>query len=294
MYYRRKCILALIERFNGSLDKMALQKLLFLLAQHSSGRQFDFVPYKFGCFSFQANYDLSVMKKLGQVNETEKSWHVSTGSHFLSEINSEDRRAIDKLFAQFNNLETDELIRFTYINYPRFATRSLIADKLLSKTELAVIEEMQKQNREKTFFTIGYEGKSIDEYLYQLLCHNVKTLFDVRKNALSMKYGFSKTTLKKCCESLDIDYVHLPELGIDSDRRRQLNTQDDYEAVFAVYETEVLPITGKSQQLILQTLENKQRVAITCFEKDLSRCHRTRLTTALQNTCRGELKVEHL
>ncbi|HAE38246.1 MAG TPA: DUF488 domain-containing protein [Candidatus Riflebacteria bacterium] len=294
MYYRRKCILALIERFNGALDKMAVQKLLFLLAQNSANRQFDFVPYKYGCYSFQANYDLSVMSKLGQVSETEKSWRVPESSHYLSEIASADKQAIGRLFKQFAPLDIDELIRFTYINYPRYATRSLLAKKLLSSSEFAAVKELQKQDGEKTFFTIGYEGKSIDAYMHRLVCSNVKTLFDVRKNALSMKYGFSKSTLKKCCEGLGIDYVHLPELGIASDRRQQLNTQSDYDAVFTAYEKEVLPATGESQQLILNTLEKTGRVAITCFEKDLSRCHRTRLTKALQNTCRGELKVEHL
>jgi len=294
MYYRRKCILALIERFNGNLDKMALQKLLFLLAQNSAKKQFDFVPYKFGCFSFQANYDLSVMSKLGQVTETEHSWSVSEDSHYLSAVTSDDRQAMNRLFQQFAPLNVDELIRFTYVNYPRFATRSLLADKLLSLEEFAAVKELQKQNSEKTFFTIGYEGKSIDEYMYRLVCSDVKTLFDVRKNAMSMKYGFSRSTLKKCCDGLGIDYVHLPELGIASDRRQQLNTQADYDAVFAVYEREILPATGESQQLILNTLEKAGRVAITCFEKDLSRCHRTRLANALQKTCRGELKVEHL
>jgi len=294
MYYRRKCILALIERFNGTLDKMALQKLLFLLAQNSAKKQFDFVPYKYGCFSFQANYDLSVMSKLGQVNETEKSWRVPESSRCLAEIASADRQAINRLFEQFSPLDVDELIRFTYINYPRFATRSLLAEKLLTSEELATVKEHQKQNGEKTFFTIGYEGKSIDAYMHRLVCSDVKTLFDVRKNALSMKYGFSKSTLKKCCEGLGIDYVHLPELGIASDRRQQLNTQADYDAVFAAYESEVLSVTGDSQHLILNTLEKAGRVAITCFEKDLSRCHRTRLANALQKTCRGELKIEHL
>jgi len=294
MYYRRKCILALIEQFNGTLDKMALQKLLFLLAQNSAKKQFDFVPYKYGCFSFQANYDLSVMRKLGQVAETESNWSVSENSNYLSEIASADKQAIGGLFKQFAPLNVDELIRYTYINYPGYATRSLLAEKLLTSTEFAAVKELQKQAGEKTFFTIGYEGKSIDEYMHRLVCSNVKTLFDVRKNALSMKYGFSKSTLKKCCEGLGIDYVHLPELGIASDRRQQLNSQADYDAVFADYEREVLPVTGESQQLILNTLEKTGRVAITCFEKDLSRCHRTRLANALQNTCRGELKVEHL
>ncbi|WP_348602891.1 DUF488 family protein [Bartonella tribocorum] len=42
------------------------------------------------------------------------------------------------------------------------------------------------------FFTIGYEGKSLENYLNCLLENNIKILCDVRKNPISRKYGFSK------------------------------------------------------------------------------------------------------
>ncbi|MBU1107099.1 MAG: DUF488 domain-containing protein [Candidatus Riflebacteria bacterium] len=294
MYYRRKYLLALLERFNRSLDKIAMQKLLFLLVQNSARRQFDFVPYKYGCFSFQANYDLTVMNKLGQLAETETHWSVSDKSNYLPEIRSEDRLAIEKLFQDFSKLEVNQLTRHTYIHFPLFATRSLLAKKLLTKAEYNKVEELTSQKLPKTLFTIGYEGRSFDDYLLQLVEKRVHTLFDVRKNALSMKYGFSKTTLKNACESLGIKYIHLPDLGISSDRRQSLNSQEDYDRIFLAYEKEVLPVTLNSQTFILETLDTNNRVAITCFEKDLEKCHRTRLAIALKETTRGNLEIEHL
>ena len=44
-------------------------------------------------------------------------------------------------------------------------------------------------------------------------------LCDVRKNPLSRKFGFSKKKLKHITETVGIKYVHIPELGIESDKR---------------------------------------------------------------------------
>ncbi len=53
MYYRRKLELALIQAFGGELSKTDFQKLLFLLTQKQEKPDYDFVPYKYGCFLFK-------------------------------------------------------------------------------------------------------------------------------------------------------------------------------------------------------------------------------------------------
>ena len=63
MFYRRKILLALIEQCGGQVEKLRLQKLLFLLSRYQDNPTFDFVPYKFGCYSFQANSDLNTLIK---------------------------------------------------------------------------------------------------------------------------------------------------------------------------------------------------------------------------------------
>lgn len=70
-------------------------------------------------------------------------------------------------------------------------------------------------------------------------------LCDVRRNPWSRKYGFSKSTLSNACEGVGIRYEHLPELGIVSDARRNLETQADYDALFAHYERYDLPKQGR-------------------------------------------------
>ena len=53
VFYRRKIILALLQLFDGQLDKIRLQKLLFLFAnkqafiRQGGKADYDFIPYKF-------------------------------------------------------------------------------------------------------------------------------------------------------------------------------------------------------------------------------------------------------
>ena len=72
MLYRRKIILSLLQLFEGELEKIRLQKLLFLFTQQQAKAEYDFVPYKYGCFSYSANADLTTSfntSKYGQ-NQT--------------------------------------------------------------------------------------------------------------------------------------------------------------------------------------------------------------------------------
>ena len=48
----------------------------------------------------------------------------------------------------------------------------------------------------------------------------------MRKNAFSMKYGFSKGILEKACNGVNIKYVHISELGIESSKRQTLVSQN--------------------------------------------------------------------
>jgi uncharacterized protein YwgA len=46
---------------------MDFQKLLFLAHQEAGFSYYDFVPYYYGCYSFQAASDLETLKSLGWI-----------------------------------------------------------------------------------------------------------------------------------------------------------------------------------------------------------------------------------
>ena len=85
LYYRRKILLAMLETFGGQLTATSFQKSLFLFTRKQENKAFDFVPYKYGCFSFQANQDIATMSKYGylEVSETETGRHIKLGSRQL-------------------------------------------------------------------------------------------------------------------------------------------------------------------------------------------------------------------
>lgn len=274
MYYRRKYILALIQEFGGSLDHLNLQKLLFLATRKQDKKSFDFVPYMYGCFSFQANQDLSTMTKYGQVERNDKTWNCIDTTDYKSQLKREDIASINWVYRNFANSDADTLIKETYRKYPYFATKSKIAKKILTIEEFEEVNAQKRTYQEPMFFTIGYEGISLETFLNKLIINDVRLLVDVRKNSFSMKYGFSKSQLKNACEGVGITFMHMPELGIESEDRQQLHSLSDYKKLFNVFRKTTLKQNSSYLEQLASLNRQFKRVAITCFEKEVCMCHR--------------------
>ena len=294
MYYRRKIILALLQLFDSQLDKISLQKLLFLLSREQEKKSFHFVPYKFGCFSFQANADLNTMAKYKLVEPSLKYWKKIDGKDYFEELIPKDKAALRHLKKQYGTLNKDELIALTYRQYPYFAINSTIASTILTIEEISKIENQKPVKNGKILFTIGYEGISLEQYINKLIINDVKVLCDVRKNALSMKYGFSKKQLKTACEGVGIEYTHIPEVGIESDKRQALNTQADYNKLFKKYKSGTLSNEVEKQKEILTLLQSKKRIALTCFEANIHQCHRKHLAESISIMEGFSYEIKHI
>lgn len=286
--------MSLLQVFDGQLEKISLQKLLFLLSENQTVKSYHFVPYKFGCYSFQANADLHTLEKYGLVKESENLWEKLDIKDYLEELKPEDKASVRFVRNQYGALSKDELIELTYKTYPFFAINSTIAGRILGEEELETVKKLKPTNTEIVLYTIGYEGLSLDEYLNKLILNDVRVLCDVRKNSFSMKYGFSKNQLEKACERVGIEYVHIPEVGIDSDKRQNLNTQADYDTLFAYYRLNVLRNEPEKQKGIFQLLKNKKRIALTCFEANIHQCHRKQLAESIAAMDGFAYKIIHI
>jgi uncharacterized protein YwgA len=87
MYYRRKILLSILENFNSELGKINIQKLCFLVCRYQTDKQsFDFIPYKYGCYSYQIVWDLNALKTYGYTNETDSKWVLNKNENFTSNI----------------------------------------------------------------------------------------------------------------------------------------------------------------------------------------------------------------
>lgn len=275
----------MLEVFDGQLTAKSLQKYLFLFTRAQSVKAFDFIPYRYGCFSFQANQDLITMEKYNYLEITEEQngrfIKLKQTGQYLEMLNMFDRQALLNVKAEFGSMTQTDLIRYTYQKYPYFTINSSIANELLSEDELAIIETHKRTLSEPQLFSIGYEGITFETYINKLIINDVHVLCDVRKNAYSQKYGFSKSQLQKACTGVGIHYVHMPELGIESEQRQELHSQADYNRLFENYEKTTLKNNRAAILKIRALIESNGRVALTCFEKNPHQCHRSRVVKAL-------------
>lgn len=294
MFYRRKVILALLQLFDGQIDKISLQKLLFLFTQRQSKAEYDFIPYKYGCYSFSVNADLSTMVSKGLLNETNSHFSLITQTEYLKNLKIEDKKLLVEIKVLYGNKSPNSLMKHTYVNFPYWAINSLKAKEILSQAEYEKISSYRPVTESTILFTIGYEGISLEEYLNRLIRNNIKVLVDVRNKPLSMKYGFNKTQLIKFCDNIGIQYMHFPDVGIQSEFRQELNTQEDYDELFRNYCEKNLSNTTESQQNILELLIKNKRIALTCFEANICQCHRKHLAEAIQNLPGFKYEVKHI
>jgi hypothetical protein len=296
LFERQRLLLALLDAFDGAVAHTDFQKLLFLYTQEwESEPSYDFVPYQFGGFSFTSYADKRRLIERGLLQEHDSQWLLSETGR-LAARRDQSLLARTARFAAATPLRGDELIGDVYRRYPYYAIRSKVVLRVLpGREDRDRIAAARPAVGEPGLLTIGYEGRSLEAYLNHLLRASVSVLCDVRRNPLSRKYGFAKGTLRQACEGVGIRYEHLPELGIASEERRELHTQADYDALFAVYERECLPLQTSALSRIRRWIEeDRERVALTCYEAEPCQCHRHCVAEALERLGGPSLVPRHL
>lgn len=141
------------------------------------------------------------------------------------------------------------------------------------------------------FFTTGYEGLNLEDFVKKLVLNKVNVLIDVREIPWSRKNGFSKNKLIDRFKSEPITYLSFPELGSPQPTRNQLRTDEDYKKFFAIYSSYVDEF--KESLVDILTLLKKRSVCLMCYEKDVSLCHRKIIVDKIQKM-NGKLKIKHL
>jgi Domain of unknown function DUF488 len=297
IFDRQRVLLELLDALNEPVGSTDFQKLLFLYTREGeSSPSYEFVPYRFGCFSFTSYADKRRLIEQGLLDKDEQAWKLTEKGRRVARGGERSPLLMARFAKQYKNLRGNALVADVYQRFPYFATRSEIVEKVLLKKEDRVrVEAARPAKQTPGLVTLGYESKTLEAYLNQLLSDGVTLLCDVRRNPLSRKYGFSKSTLSHACEGVGIRYEHLPELGIPSEKRQDLETQTDYDKLFAAYERQTLPRQTKTLIKIASWIkEEGQRVALTCFELLPHKCHRHCVSDALQKTFGPKLTAHHI
>lgn len=292
MLNRQRIILALLAQAPGPLSRTRLVKLLFLMRHETPLAHlpsfYDFVPYKYGPFSFILYRDMQILKESGYIQNDSQ---VSLSTQTLNKV----RHEIDRLPSTISSIITcftdkygktsqDALLEMVYHKHPWFTLNSELVEHNIDAIN-------HTSGAQSAIYTVGYEGKSIDSFLNNILKHGIKNVIDVRANPISRKYGFAKSQLRNLCGKLDLGYHPVPSLGIPSKNRAGLGDHASYQCLLDWYEHSMLP-SRLDEVAALGCHIDETPSVLVCFEEDVECCHRSRLAKAVANA--SSLEVIHL
>jgi len=286
-------ILALLDRADGPIEPTMLVKLAFLLREETPvGRDptfYAFVPYRQGPFSFALYRELESLKCNSYVAWDEKLISLDgrtqrQSREQIERLSPAQAQAVCSVVAEYGRTKRPTLLRDVYRRYPWYAINSELAAYVPSDVP-------KRPRRAVAAYTVGYEGKSVDEFFNGLLASGIAGILDVRANPVSRKYGFAKRSMSRIASSLSLAYHHLPELGITGDHRAELSDFASYQRLLDEYEKTMLPKRTDHIRRATELL-GSQPLALLCMEKDVRCCHRGRLAKRVARE--SGLAIEHL
>lgn len=126
----------------------------------------------------------------------------------------------------------------------------------------------------KLTYTVGYSGRTIDEFVRLLASAGIDRVVDVRELPLSRKKGFSKTSLGGALAKQGIEYVHLRAAGNPYRAEKH-----DVPRCLAMYSGHL-----DAHPQVMADVEGAidgHRAALLCFESHADECHRSILGARL-------------
>ena len=137
---------------------------------------------------------------------------------------------------------------------------------------------------EADFYTIGYAGRDIEQFVALLQGVGVSTLVDIRHTPVSQyKPDFSRENLKSSLSQNGIEYIHKAEWGVPHEIRSHSVGEDTRDAIWDWYDSNVVPSISNGAFAEFREYA-KPPLAFMCVETDPTACHRHRLFLALEET----------
>lgn len=285
MLLRQKTILRMLKKINKPVDRLALFKMAFLIHHETLSKGgntfYDFLPYHFGPYSFTLKHDIDKFIKKGLVQKVgEQQWAITSNVKYKDlKLDKAIQADVDAIIQKFSNITTDELLDYVYKNYNWYTVNSI-------RQQLA-----KRPTGKNILYTAGYEKLSVEAFLDDFMHSGVEHIIDVRANPVARRFGFHKSTLLRLAGNLGLKYTHLPQLGIPSELRCNLESLKDYQSLFAKYEKTVLP-NQKETLAKLTALTQKETCVLICMEADPDYCHRTCVAEAI--SANTQLPTTHL
>jgi len=272
MLSRQKALLLAMRRLGGSASRLRLAKLLFPLRQEASGlpgaSKYDFVPFKFGPYSFTMRHELNDLARDGYLsNEDEREIRLEVlGRECALNIQRPLATAVTYVTDRYGSESEDSLIDLVYRRFPWYSMNS----------ERRSVDRVPRPVADRAVYTIGYEAVSLEELFNQLLRSGVTSILDVRSNPVSRRFGFHKSTLQAVSLGLGIEYSHWPELGTSTHDRGRVNDDFRSEELFSEYRGRVMSDQQERLNELARAICSRPSVLL-CLEADPQTCHRWHL-----------------
>jgi uncharacterized protein YwgA len=290
MLRRQRTTLNLIANA-GSVSATQLQKYLFLMKEETFLSRdpafYEFLPYKFGPYSFAATREIESLTNYGYVldDAPAKTLTLSAlGKQEARQADSDTSRVAVAIVSKYGKMSLKTLLKDVYGRYPWYATNTELDDikpSACSKPKTAPV----------AIYTMGYEDRSVDGFFNKLIRAGIHRIIDVRSNPVSRKYGFARSSLQSIAVKLGMEYTHCPELGITSEKRKGVEGLSGFKELFRYYEQRILPTKPDEIDEVTKLLKAAPSVLV-CMEKEAVDCHRSRLATRIADST--GLKVVHL
>lgn len=124
-------------------------------------------------------------------------------------------------------------------------------------------------------FTLGYQQRTLAEFVVLLKEFDIHVLIDVRETAWSHKPGFSKSALQAAVEREGIQYVHAAFAGNPKWLRENASSHAECLDWYDWYLDEFHEVLEAFESLVGSLLASGARAALTCFERHAQDCHRS-------------------
>lgn len=129
-------------------------------------------------------------------------------------------------------------------------------------------------------FTLGYQGRDLNEVLQTVTQYAIEQVLDVRERASSRKAGFAAAELAQSLAGIGVAYVHLSELGCATGSRHSLWRGGSKERFLEEYRRRLSERPESFAELLRRIRTG--RTLLLCLERDPTRCHRAVLAERLR------------
>jgi uncharacterized protein (DUF488 family) len=142
-------------------------------------------------------------------------------------------------------------------------------------------------------FSLGYEMRTITEFIAELRKNNISVLVDVRESPWSYKLDFRKKTLDAALSKVGIIYKHIPEAGNPKKIRTSYVKPETVLRKYAEYLEKTESGMSEIKEILTSAKKANENICLICYERDHECCHRSVILDKLKTEF-PRLSITHL